>query len=201
MITAPSITLTPEACATEFCDREAMNELMGVAAEMQATMRELTGAALVAIAMHNHPGKSPEDAAKREAARIRRECAALAKFSNDVQAGIKDFREANRPKADAAVARLSGLRTQIAHQEVSRGTATSALMAKRAKLKDAGLSVEEVDRLAPIDQATALIDAEIARLQAEIEKVETFLNRGGAGPLPFQVAGDPTASLIPGATK
>lgn len=188
MLTAPNTTLTPELCATEFCDREAMNELMGVAAEIQATARELTGATLVAIAMHNHPGKTPAEAAKREAARIKRECAALVKFSGDVQAGIAAFQKANAPKLDAAVRHLNGLRFQLVHQEANRRGAESAQTEKRAKLADAGLPAAEIERLAPMEDATTLIDAELARLKAEVETVEAYLSTGAAGPLPFKEA-------------
>lgn len=188
MIVAPNTTPTPELCATDCCDREAMRHMTDAVAEVQATLRELMPAALVAIAANSHPDKTPAEAAKREAARLKRECAALAKLSKDVQANINTFQQANLPKMNAAVRHLDGLRVQLVHQEANLRGAESAQKEKRAKLTELGLPKAEIERLAPMAEATTLIDAELARLKAEIELVEAYLRTSAAGPLPFKEA-------------
>lgn len=188
MLTAPNTTLTPELCATDCCDREAMRHMVDAVAEVQATLRELMPAALVAVAMSSHPDKTPAEAAKREAARLKRECAALVTLSKDVQANINTFQQANLPKMNAAVRHLDGLRVQLVHQEANRRSAGDAQMEKRAKMAELGLPEAEIDRLAPMEQSTAVLDAEIARLHAEIELVEAYLRTSAAGPLPFKEA-------------
>lgn len=187
MLTAPNTTLTPELCATDFCDREAMRHMVDAIAEVQATLRELMPAALVAVAMSSHPDKTPAEAAKREAARLKRECAALVTLSKDVQANINTFQQANLPKMNAAVRHLDGLRVQLAHQEQSNRRIMSEQMERRNKLAELGLPQAEIDRLAPMNPAP-VVDADIARLQAEIEKIEQYLHTSAAGPLPFKEA-------------
>lgn len=188
MISAPNTTMTPEQCGTDPCNLDAIRIMTSAVHEIRETLQCVAEGSLVAGAMHNHPGKTPVEAATIEAARIKRECDELKRFSDHFLDGIKAFQKANSPKYSAAAKRLFELMNQVESLKAKQKWGMSDLSVKRKKLEELGLPAPEIDRLAPMADATAEIDAELARTMDEITRIEAYLKTYAAGPLPFEVA-------------
>lgn len=172
-------------------NKSALLAAMAAARALQEVASSISPQTIIAIAQQRHGGMPALMAVANLQAEINDLAATIAEHGQEFEVARIGEAERLQPLVSSACRRTLAIAEHIQNIQKRIARTETDIAIRRQKLKEGGLSMAEIQQLAPVDNTPAL-QAECADLATEAEALENFLRTKDESHLPADFA-QPTA--------